>query len=138
MWGPGRVERRHLLSLTGSNNFFLLEKITQSLAGRAAYLDLLPFSLQELAQIDGALDDLNTLIIKGGYPPVQAEGIDPADWFPAYIRTYVERDVRQIRNIENLLAFEKMRSLCAGRVGQTLNLSNFSMKKAHRQAVVLF
>ncbi|MCB9282739.1 MAG: ATP-binding protein [Lewinellaceae bacterium] len=122
--------------LTGSNNFLLLEQISQSLAGRAAYLDLLPFSIQELTQVNGALDDLNTLIISGGYPPIQAEGITPVDWFTAYVRTYVERDVRQIRNIENLFTFEKMLSLCAGRVGQTLNLSNFSIELGVDQKTV--
>lgn len=114
--------------LTGSNNFLLGERVSQSLAGRAAYLDLLPFSLGELTQVKGALDDLNTLIFKGAFPPVQAEGIAPSDWFPAYLRTYVERDVRQIKNIENLFAFEKLLSLCAGRVGQLLNYSNLSIE----------
>ncbi|MCB0635035.1 MAG: ATP-binding protein [Lewinella sp.] len=112
--------------LTGSNNFLLQEQISQSLAGRAAYLDLLPFSMSELQDIPGGLDDLNTLLFKGSYPAIQAKHIAPADWFGAYIRTYVERDVRQIRNIGNLLLFEKMLSLCAGRIGQLLNYSNLA------------
>ncbi len=112
--------------LTGSNNFLLQESITQSLSGRAAYLDLLPFAVDELSQIPGALDDLNSVMFKGGYPEVQASGIAPEDWFGAYIRTYVERDVRQIRNVTDLQAFEKLLFLCAGRVGQLLNFSNLS------------
>lgn len=112
--------------LTGSNNFLLWEKITQSLAGRAAYLDLLPFSIAEIGAIPHDLDDLNTLIWKGGYPPVQADGISPGDWFGAYVRTYVERDVRQIQNVNNLLLFEKLLFLCAGRIGQLLNYSNLA------------
>jgi predicted AAA+ superfamily ATPase len=118
--------RKGKFILTGSNNFLLLEKITQSLAGRVAFIEQLPFSLPELRQVPGALDDLNQLIWKGGYPSVQAEGIPPGDWYPAYLRTYVERDVRQIKNIENLLLFERLLSLCAGRVGQEINYSNLS------------
>ncbi len=114
--------------LTGSNNFLLLEKITQTLAGRVAYIDLLPFSLSELTQIPGALDDLNQVLFRGAYPPIQAHGIAPQDWFPAYVRTYVERDVRQIKNIENLLAFEKLLNLCAGRLGQQVNYSNLGLE----------
>lgn len=112
--------------LTGSNNFLLQETITQSLSGRAAYLDLLPFSVDELKQVPGALDDLNTVMFKGGYPEIQSSGIAPEDWFGAYVRTYVERDVRQIRNVTDLQAFEKLLLLCAGRVGQLLNFSNLS------------
>jgi len=112
--------------LTGSNNFLLLENITQSLAGRVAYVDLLPFSQVELTQIPHAVANLEQLMFKGGYPPIQAEGISPQDWFPAYIRTYVERDVRQIKNIENLLAFERFLSLCAGRVGSLLNYTSLA------------
>ena len=114
--------------LTGSNNFLLLEKVTQSLAGRVAFVEQLPFSLPELKDVPGALDDLNTLLWKGAYPPVQADGIPPADWHSAYLRTYVERDVRQIKNIDNLLLFERMFSLCAGRIGQEVNYSNLSIE----------
>jgi predicted AAA+ superfamily ATPase len=114
--------------LTGSNNFLLLERITQTLAGRVAFVEQLPFSLSELQEIPGALADPNIAIWKGGYPPVQAEGIPPGDWYPAYLRTYVERDVRQIKNIENLLLFERMLMLCAGRIGQELNYSNLAVE----------
>lgn len=119
-------EEKGKFILTGSNNFLLQEKITQSLAGRAAYIDLLPFSISEMEAIPHALDDLNTVMFKGGFPPVQADNIAPNDWFSAYLRTYVERDVRQIKNVSNLLLFEKMLSLCAGRIGQLLNYSNLA------------
>ena len=109
--------------LTGSNNLLLLENITQTLAGRVAFIELLPFSISELKQIPDALTDVNTVMWKGGYPPILTDAISPNDWFPSYIRTYVERDVRQIRNIGNLLLFERLLSLCAGRVGQEVNFT---------------
>ena len=97
--------------LTGSNNLLLLQNVSQTLAGRVAYLELLPFSVAELSDVPNSLDDLNTLLWRGSYPPIQADGIAPTFWFSAYIRTYVERDVRQIKNIENLLLFERLLSL---------------------------
>ncbi len=112
--------------LTGSNNLLMLEQITQTLAGRVAYIDLLPYSLVEVNRANNWAVTVDDLIFNGGYPPIQSEKIPPGNWFPAYIRTYVERDVRQIRNIENLLIFEKLLSLCAGRVGQMLNYSNLA------------
>jgi predicted AAA+ superfamily ATPase len=112
--------------LSGSNNFLLLETITQTLAGRVAYLDLLPFSLSELRQIPDSTIDLNTCLLRGAYPEIWTENIIPSDWFSAYVRTYIERDVRLIRNIENLYVFEKLLSLCAGRVGQLLNFSQLA------------
>lgn len=121
-------EERGKFILTGSNNLLLLEKITQTLAGRVAYLELLPLSIAELESVEGALSSLNSYMLKGGYPPIQAQGITPEDWFAAYVRTYVERDVRQIRNIENLLQFERLLALCSGRVGQQLNYSNLAVE----------
>ncbi len=118
--------RKGVFVLTGSNNFLLIEKITQSLAGRVAYVDLLPFSLEELLPLAHTPEDLNEVLFKGSYPPIIADNIPPQNWFPAYVRTYVERDVRQIKNLGNLLLFEKLLSLCAGRVGQLLNYSNLA------------
>ncbi len=118
--------RKGKFILTGSNNLLILDSITQTLAGRAAYIDLLPFSISELISIENSLSNLNEVLFKGAYPPIQADGIDPKDWFSSYVRTYVERDVRQIRSIENLLIFERFLSLCAGRVGQQLNYANLS------------
>ena len=112
--------------LTGSNNLLLLESVTQTLAGRVGHIELLPFSVAELSALPNALDDVNKLLWSGAYPPVQADGISPNDWFASYIRTYIERDVRQIKNIGNLLLFERFLSLCAGRVGQELNFTQLS------------
>ena len=108
--------------LTGSQNFLLNEKITQSLAGRIGMTTLLPFSMAEL----GTPSDMNKNIFQGGYPRLYAQGMTPEEFFPSYINTYVERDVRQIINIENVLTFQKFMQLCAGRVGQVINLTSLA------------
>ena len=88
--------------LTGSQNFLLLEQVSQSLAGRVALHMLLPFSQQELAASpDLSLDES---LFKGGYPVLYDRGVAPPDYYPAYIQTYVERDVRSLRNIGDLSA----------------------------------
>jgi len=114
-----------LFILTGSNNFLLQETISQSLAGRIAYLYLLPFTLAELPP--GKDVDPATRIINGSYPPVYDQRIDPDLWYPNYIRTYVERDVRQLKNISDLNTFDRFIRLCAGRSGQLLNLSSLAL-----------
>ena len=107
--------------LTGSQNFLLLEQVSQSLAGRVALHTLLPFSQQELAaNADLSLDES---LFKGGYPVLYDRGIAAPDYYPAYIQTYVERDVRSLRNIGDLSAFQRFLRVCAGRVGQLLDLS---------------
>lgn len=116
--------RKGRFILTGSNNFLLTEKIAQTLAGRAAYLDLLPFSLAERPKGSS----LEMLMFQGGYPAVCLGDASASDWFSAYVRTYVERDVRQLKNIDNLLAFDKMLRLCAGRIGQLVNYSNLAVE----------
>jgi predicted AAA+ superfamily ATPase len=114
--------------LTGSNNFGMLENISQSLAGRIGYLELLPFSYPEIKKIPGYDLQLDKLIYSGGYPAVTFNAINPQFWFPSYIRTYVERDVRQIKNISNLTLFQKLLYLCAGRIGQLLNLNSLAIE----------
>lgn len=114
--------------LTGSNNFLLQQNSAQSLAGRIAYLYLLPFSTTELQAAKLLPDNINRLLFKGGYPPVYNQGIPPEKWFPNYIRTYVERDVRLIKNISNLAVFERFLKLCAGRTGQLLNKSSLGIE----------
>jgi predicted AAA+ superfamily ATPase len=113
--------------LTGSNNLLLQESISQSLAGRVAYLTLLPFSYSELRNHKGDKTD-DELIFSGFYPPVFDQNPDPAEWYPAYIRTYVERDVRMIRNITDLLTFDRFLHLLAGRTAQELNLTSISVE----------
>lgn len=112
--------------LTGSNNFLLQENISQSLAGRIAYLILLPFSASELKEnLTGELTDL---LFNGTYPPIYDQPVEPVTWYANYIRTYIERDVRQIKNITDLIAFERFLRLCAGRIGQLLNMSSLAIE----------
>jgi len=108
--------------LTGSNNFLLQESISQSLAGRVGYLFLLPLCLPELSTITST----NELLFKGLYPELHSHKSDTQLFFANYIRTYVERDVRLIKNIGDLNTFERFLRLCAGRVGQLLNMSNLA------------
>ena len=114
--------------LTGSNNFLLQENISQSLAGRIAYLYLLPFSNKEAETLMGERQTLEDAIFKGGYPAIYDNNIAPNKWLPNYINTYVERDLRQIKNISNLATFERVIKLCAGRIGQLLNLSSLAIE----------
>jgi len=112
--------------LSGSQNFLLLENISQSLAGRAAILKLLPFSMTEL-QVEGLIpDSYEQLIFKGMYPGIYDRDIEPGFFYPSYISTYIERDVRQIKNIENLNSFSNFLQLCAGRAGQIVNLNSLA------------
>lgn len=115
-----------LFILTGSNNFLLQENITQSLSGRIAYLQLLPLSLEELKEVRQVHNRYTWHIFHGGYPEVISEKIKPTDWYPNYISTYIERDVRQIKNINNLSLFTKFLRMCAGRTGQILNMTSLS------------
>lgn len=114
-----------LFILTGSNNFLLQEGISQSLSGRVGYLSLLPLSLSE---IKDTRSTVNELMYKGGYPVLHSEVAEPAKWYPNYIRTYVERDVRLIKNISDLDTFERFLRLCAGRIGQLLNMSSLAVE----------
>jgi len=112
--------------LTGSQNILLNQHISQTLAGRISMQTLLPFSLEELELAHILPSDLFTAIFQGFYPPVYTKKIDPQDWYKGYIQTYVERDVRQIRNVSDLSLFQKFIKLCAGRIGQLLDLTSLS------------
>lgn len=114
-----------LFIITGSNNFLLQESISQSLAGRVAYLNLLPLSMNE---INDKLLSCHQLIFKGSYPPLYKSEIDVNNWYANYIRTYIERDVRLIKNISNLITFERFLRLCAARIGQLLNANNLAVE----------
>lgn len=115
-----------LFILTGSNNFLLHQKISQTLAGRIAIFNLPPFSLEELNTTKLLPENDLELIIKGFYPPIYDQNIPPYDWYPNYISTYVEKDVRQIKNITDLIVFERFLKLLSGRCGQELNFSSLS------------
>lgn len=134
--------------LTGSQNLLLLDRVSQSLAGRTAVLHLLPFSEAELAGRDpvppeqlGTLEggrpvhedrpvpgrhDLMTRLRTGFYPRIHDQGIEPEVWLADYVRTYVERDVREVLNVGDLEAFGRFLRLCAGRSGQILNASGLA------------
>jgi predicted AAA+ superfamily ATPase len=110
--------------LSGSQHFLLLEKITQSLAGRVAILELQPFSLQELAGSAWEPNNWEEILVKGFYPRVHQAQIEPEDFYPDYIQTYIERDVRSISNVGDLMLFRAFVSMCAGRIGQLINFSS--------------
>ncbi len=110
--------------LTGSQNFLLMEKVTQSLAGRVSVNNLLPFSLIELPQNTIINNDINQLLYTGMYPAIYDRKISPENYYPSYLQTCLERDVRSLKNISNLNMFQRFLQLCAGRAGQLLNLSN--------------
>lgn len=109
--------------LTGSSNFLLLERISQSLAGRTAILHLLPLSLAELPPGDASYE---RVIFQGRYPRIFDRNLAPTDFYPAYLQTYVERDVRLMKNIGDLDAFIRFVQLCAGRIGQLLNYASLA------------
>lgn len=129
--------------LTGSQNFLMNEAISQSLAGRVGILTLLPLSIHELAENELTPSSIDILIFKGGYPRIHAQNFTPQELFPSYIRTYVERDVRELSTVENLLTFQKFMQLCAARVGQQLNISDLAtqcgidQKTVHRWLSIL-
>ena len=112
--------------LTGSQNFLLHEKISQSLAGRTAVLKLLPLSMEELPKRKTPGKNYNAFLFRGFYPRLYAQTVSPTDWYRSYVQTYLERDLRLIKNIPDLGLFQKFVRLCAGRVGQVLNLSSLA------------
>ena len=122
--------------LTGSQNFLLMESVSQSLAGRVAILHLMPFALRELlerapldvqtfsiAEMEGVKEapDVWEHLFTGGFPPIHDRGHEPGDWMAQYTQTYLERDVRSLINVGDLESFERFLRLCAGRTAQTLN-----------------
>lgn len=112
--------------LTGSSQFELIQSITQSLAGRASLLTLLPFSTAELLAEDRAPASVDELLHAGLFPPIHDRPVEASVWIQDYVGTYLERDVRQILNIQDLAAFQRFIQLCAGRVGQLVNLSSLA------------
>ncbi len=117
-------ERRFII--TGSSNFSLLEKVTQSLAGRSAVLTLLPLSLAELGK--ECINELSSesLTLRGGYPAIWSKNIPHELLYRNYYTTYIERDVRQIVNIKDINKFQIFMRLCAGRVGREFNASTLA------------
>lgn len=108
--------------LSGSQSFLMNQHISQSLAGRVYISHLLPFCFSEL----GVSTDLFSTIHNGFYPRLVEKGINATDFYPSYLHTYVERDIRSLKAIEDLNTFTRFLSLCAGRVGQVLNLTSLA------------
>ncbi len=111
--------------LTGSNNFLIPENISQSLAGRAAILKLMPFSLNEISMYKQSFET-DALLFKGFYPVIYSENRSAVKTHNNYYQTYIERDVRQLINIKDIHVFQRFMRLCAGRTGQLLNLEQLA------------
>lgn len=136
-------KKNAMFVLTGSQNFTLIKSISQSLSGRTSILELMPFSFSEIskskymklfahkktkAQIKTKEEKLqiDNLLYSGLYPKIYDKNINPTIYFGDYIKTYIERDLRDIKNIKDLNSFRKFIVSCASRVGQVLNLNNIS------------
>ncbi len=113
--------------LSGSQNFHLLQSITQSLAGRVALFKLLPLDLAELnkSQLLQS-DDFAETAFTGFYPAIFDRGIEPAVFYSNYIQTYVEKDVTELLRIKDTREFKRFIKLCANRAGQLLNITALS------------
>jgi predicted AAA+ superfamily ATPase len=114
-------QKKGMFILTGSHQIELHQAITQSLAGRTALLSLLPMSLEELA-IAGIQLSLDEALLKGGYPRIFKDHLEPAKAYRYYFQTYIERDLRQLIHVKDLSQFQRFVRICAGRIGQILNL----------------
>jgi len=112
--------------LSGSQNFHLMSSINQSLAGRVALFKLFPFDVQEMQQAGWLDDDYAVNLQKGFYPGIYDRDIKPKFFYSNYIQTYVERDLHELIHVKDLRQFRNFISLCAGRVGQLLNLNSLA------------
>lgn len=119
-----REKKKGFFVVTGSQNFLVDQAITQTLAGRMAVLTLLPLSVSELETAELLPARIETLVYNGSYPRVYAEKVSIERLYRNYIRLYVERDVRQIKNVADLTTFHRFMRMCAGRVGQLVNLTS--------------
>ncbi|TVQ21137.1 MAG: ATP-binding protein [Spirochaetaceae bacterium] len=112
--------------LTGSQNFLMMERISQSLAGRVGLFTLLPLSIGELDDTGIELPSLDETLFRGFFPRLFGAPIDSRRFYDSYVQTYLERDVRTVRDIGDLSRFQRFIRICAGRVGQIVNLSSIS------------
>lgn len=119
-------KRMGLFVLTGSQQFGLMSNITQTLAGRVGLIQLLPFSLQELQAANVPVLSLDDVLWRGMYPPIYDRNLAPEKWFANYVMTYIERDVRQVVEVQNLSLFQRFIKMCAARVGQLINMSSLA------------
>lgn len=109
--------------LSGSQNFYLMKHITQSLAGRVALFRLLPLDIDELKEATLLPSSYAEACIYGGYPAIYHRGIDPTEFYSNYIHSYIEKDVTELINIRDTNSFRLFLKLCAARAGQLLNLT---------------
>ena len=122
--------------LTGSQNFFMNEAVSQSLAGRVGIVTLLPLSIKELNNNNLLPESVNEAIFNGGYPRLYADKFSPLELYPPYIQSYLERDVRQLIKVDNLRTYQKFMQLCAGRVGQLLNIADIATNCGVHRATI--
>lgn len=123
-----RKRQTGMYILTDSQNTELMEAIDQSLAGRVGILTLLPFSHEEMRHAGILPRTVNGEIFSGAHPSIYDHSIEPTDYYPNYIKTYIERDVRQMKAIGDLSKFRRFIKLCAGRIGQLHNKASFAVK----------
>ena len=112
--------------LSGSQNFSLLESVSQSLAGRTEVHQLLPLTWDEIGRFPEHPASLEEVLLTGGYPRIFDQKLDPSVWLRSYVATYLERDVRTLSNIGDLITFQRFVELCAGRTAQLLNYSSLA------------
>ena len=120
------AEKEGMYMLAGSHNFLLMQSVSQSLAGRTAVLKLLPFSHKEMYEGEILSLPVDKEIFYGAYPRIFDKNLNPVIYYQSYLQTYIERDVRMLKNIGDLNNFIKFIKLCAGRIGQLLNLSSLA------------
>lgn len=119
-------KRKGYFIVTGSQNLLVNQAVTQTLAGRLAILTLLPLSMHEIQTAKLLPNSIEEAVFRGSYPLIYAENFDPVKLYANYLRSYVERDVRALKNIFDLSLFQKFLQLCAGRVGQVLNYASLA------------
>jgi len=113
--------KRHF-ALSGSSNFEVMKNLSESLAGRAGVFELLPMSIQEVTgKVD--LDNLNQILYNGLYPSICAKKNIAKFFYPSYVRTYLEKDVRDLLQMKDQIRFTKFLKLCAARIGSLFNAS---------------
>jgi predicted AAA+ superfamily ATPase len=118
-------QREGRFILTGSQQFEVSNAVNQSLAGRSALIKLLPFSMAEIRS-GYLLPDMNTLLYRGFYPRLWHKKLDPTQALGDYFETYIERDLRQLITIKDLNLFQRFIKLCAGRIGQLMNMNSLA------------
>ena len=114
-----------LFVLTGSQNFSVMNTLSQSLAGRAAIVQLLPFSLSEISHYT-SIEDPDELLYRGFYPRISHRSLNPTNTYGDYVSTYIERDIRRLERLKNWDGFQRFLRMTAGRAGQLINYSGLS------------